>query len=198
MKKTLIFRILLGFIALTMFGCSTSTKSENQESQQKKVQTWSDDIDSSEDYPYYIQAKVDGELIKFNDPDLLQFSMVRIMAGIHQASIVGGELDEVANGSRGGFTIFIKDSDPITTKRYDFLEPFEETGFGLKGATIGYYTEVHQKNYVSDVEKEAPVVIISELTGEYARGTFGGKVYDIVKKDMVTITEGEFYVERLN
>ncbi|MBN7813390.1 hypothetical protein J0A68_20715 [Algoriphagus sp. H41] len=195
MKKTLIFRILLGFIALTMFGCSTSTKSKNQE---YELEALGEEIDSSEDYPYYIQAQVDGELIKFNDPDLLQFSMVRIMAGVHQASIVGGELDEVANGSRGGFTIFIKDSDPITTKRYDFLEPFEETGFGLKGATIGYYTEGHQKNYVSDVEKEAPVVIISELTGEYARGTFGGKVYDIVKKDMVTITEGEFYVERLN
>ena len=195
MKKTLIFRILLGFIALTMFCCSTSTKSKNQE---YELEALDEEIDSSEDYPYYIQAKVDGKLIKFNDTDLLQFSMVRIMAGVHQASIVGGELDEVANGSRGGFTNFIKESDPIPTKRYDFLEPFDETGFGLKGATIGYYTEGHQKNYVSDVEKEAPVVIISELTGEYARGTFEGKIYDIVQKDMVTITEGEFLVERLN
>lgn len=198
MKKTQIFRILLGFIVGTMFSCSTSTKSENQESEQKESQTWSEEIDSAGDYPFYIQGKVDGKLIKFNDPGLLQFSMVRIMAGVHQASIVGSELDEGANGSLGGFTIFIKDSDPISTKSYDFLEPFEETGFGLKGATIGYYTEGHQKNYVSDVEKESPVVNILELTGEYARGTFEGKIYDIVKGDMVTVTEGEFYVERLN
>ena len=198
MKKTLFIRILLGFLIGTMFSCSPLTKSENHESEQEEVEALDEEIDSSEDYPYYIQAKVDGELIKFNDPGLLQFSMVRIMAGVHQASIVGGELEEGANGSLGGFTIFIKDSDPISTKSYDFFEPFEETGFGLKGATIGYYTEGHQKNYVSDVDKESPVVVIMELTGEYARGTFEGKIYDIVKGDMVTVTEGEFYVERLN
>ncbi|MHA7129500.1 hypothetical protein [Algoriphagus namhaensis] len=180
------------------WACSGPTAKEGMSTSSFDQITDNPDDKPRGDYPYFIRAKVNGELKEYRDPDLLQFSKATIMPGVHQAAVVGGALDTEQNGSSGGFTIFIKDDEQIKAKRYDFLEPFEETGFGLKGATIGYYTAGHRKNYVSDVNKEAPVVVISELTDDYARGTFQGKIYDIVGGEMVSLTDGEFYVERLN
>lgn len=78
------------------------------------------------------------------------------------------------------------------------MEPFTETGFGLKGAVLGYINSTEQKLFVTDVDEEDPLVQITELTNTYAKGKFSGKVYDNLSGSSKSITEGEFYVKRNN
>ncbi|MFC3414440.1 hypothetical protein [Algoriphagus hitonicola] len=193
-KPNSTFWSLFLLVPLLVFSCAErSDDSDEFTENESKVQ-----LTVNENYPYYIRAKVDGQMREFNNPDMLYIMVGSYIPGIFEASIVGGAVNEDDNGSSEGFTIAIKDEEEIRVGSYDFLEPFESTGYGLRGASLGYFTQSNSKTYVSDVDEEDPTFELTELTEKEAKGTFSGRVYDIITKESVMITEGEFYLERIN
>jgi len=192
--KKIWFVFTLGFL----ISCSGSSSEGKEQGNDDQESIKSERMKEMEGYPYYIRAKVYGELREFNNPDMLYIMVGSYVPGIFEASIIGGEVNEEDNGSKEGFNIAIKDEEEIRVGRYDFLEPFESTGYGLRGASLGYYTRSNDKAYVSDVDEEDPTFELTELTEKEAKGTFSGRVYDMITKESVMITEGEFYLERIN
>ncbi len=188
------FWLLFLFLPLLVFSCAErSEDSDEFTDNESEVQS-----SGNNSYPYYIRAKVDGELREFNNPDMLYIMVGSFIPGIFEASIIGGALNEEDNGSPEGFNIAIKDEEEIRIGSYNFLEPFESTGYGLRGSSLGYYTKSNSKTYVSDVDEEDPSFELTKLTEKEAKGTFSGRVYDMITKESVMITEGEFYLERIN
>ncbi|WP_297334943.1 hypothetical protein [Algoriphagus sp.] len=185
---------LLLLLPLLIFSCTERSENSNEfTDHESEIQPA-----GNAKYPYYIRAKVDGELREFTNPDMLYIMVGSYIPGIFEASIIGGELNEEDNGSPEGFNIAIKDDQEIRVGSYNFLEPFESTGYGLRGASLGYYTQSNSKTYVSDVDEEDPTFELTELTEKEAKGTFSGRVYDMITKESVLISEGEFYLERIN
>ncbi|WP_425639174.1 hypothetical protein ACPUEN_05850 [Algoriphagus yeomjeoni] len=187
------FKLLACFILLVS-SCTSSSDKTNEKGEDLNVM----EVEEREELIYYIRAKVDGKLREFNSPDMLYIMVGSFVPGIFEASIVGGAMNEEDNGSPEGFNIAIKDEEEIQEGNYNFLEPFENTGYGLRGASLGYYSKENSKTYVSDVDEEDPVFEFTQLTDKEAKGTFSGRVYDMITKESVLITEGEFFVMRIN
>ena len=198
MKELRMYKVLIMFILGFLISCSGPSSEGKEQGNDDQELIESEVKKEMDEYPYYIRAKVDGELREFNNPDMLYIMVGSFIPGIFEASIVGGALNENDNGSPEGFNIAIKDEEEIRVGSYDFLEPFESTGYGLRGASLGYYTKSNNKTYVSDVDEEDPTFELIELTEKEAKGTFSGRVYDMITKVSVMITDGEFYLERIN
>lgn len=177
---------ILGWVLLLVISAACSTANDED----------SDPTNNSG--AFYMKAKVDGKLVEFIQQDLLYMDAGETLPGIFEAAIVGGEEEADQSGLKEGITITIKDTSPIAVKTYDYLEPFTETGYGLKGAVLGYINSTELKLFVSDVDEEDPLVQITELTNTYAKGKFSGKIYDILSGSSKVIAEGEFYVKRNN
>lgn len=198
MKKLIDNKSLLIPLLCFLVSCTGNSSGEKEQEKEELESIESELVEDTQDYPYFIRAKVNGELREFNNPDMLYIMVGSFVPGIFEASIIGGALNEEDNGSPEGFNIAIKDEEEIRVGSYDFLEPFESTGYGLRGASLGYYTKNNSKTYVSDVDEEDPKFEFTHLTEKEAKGTFSGRVYDMISKESVMITEGEFYVERIN
>jgi hypothetical protein len=92
-------------------------------------------------------------------------------------------------------TLIVKDDAPIGVKSYDYLRPFTETGFGLKGFVLGYLNASEGLGYVTDVDEEDSKLQITELTNSQIKGKFSGIIYEIVSGNSKNITEGEFFLK---
>ncbi|WP_144607170.1 hypothetical protein [Algoriphagus algorifonticola] len=198
MKELKIIKTFILFVLGFLISCSGTSSEEKRQGNQDQDSMLAEVVNEQSDYPYYIRAKVDGQMREFNNPDMLYIMVGSIVPGIFEATIVGGALNEEDNGSPEGFNIAIKDEEEIRVGSYDFLEPFESTGYGLRGASLGYYTKSAGKTYVSDVDEEDPMFELTKLTQKEAKGRFSGRVYDMITKESVMISEGEFYLERIN
>lgn len=153
------------------------------------------DLDDLTTSGFYLKAKVNGVLVEFKQEDLQLVSIGSAIPGIYEISISAGA--EASNGSGYSevITLIVKDDAPIGVKTYDYLRPFEETGFGLKGFTLGYFNASDALGYVTDVDEEDSVLQITELTNTRIKGKFSGIIYEIVSGNTVNITEGEFFLK---
>lgn len=89
------------------------------------------------------------------------------------------------------------DNDSLSQVHFTYYDEFSagHLSLGTVADINGNVYDPYNNNLVADAK-----VTISELTAEYAKGTFSGTVFDSVYTTgtkRVSITNGEFYLERV-
>ena len=155
-----------------------------------------DDIDpNSNSSGYFLKAKVDGVLVEFKQEDLQLVNIGATLPGVYEMGISAGASLPDESGFSEVITLIVKDDAPIGVKSYDYLRPFTETGFGLKGFVLGYLNASEGLGYVTDVDEEDSILQITELTNSQIKGKFSGIIYEIVSGNSKNITEGESFLK---
>jgi hypothetical protein len=91
-------------------------------------------------------------------------------------------------------TIQIFDTNPIKVGTYSGLETIEPN---LIGVSIGYFsTSVNM--HITDPNNAVFQVIITLLNEKEVKGSFSVVLKDILTSNIINLTEGEFFVGRLN
>ncbi|MFD2203153.1 hypothetical protein [Shivajiella indica] len=179
------FRINSAIVALMVFilmsGCGSNEEDMNP-----------DDINNS---GFFLKAKVNGALVEFKQEELQLVNVGSAIPGVYEISISAGASLSDESGYSEAITLIVRDDSPIGVKTYDYLRPFTETGFGLKGFILGYLNASEGLGYVTDVDEEDSILQITELTNTRIKGKFSGIIYDIVSGNSKNITEGEFFLK---
>jgi hypothetical protein len=151
-----------------------------------------DDLNTS---GFFLKAKVNGVLVEFKQADMQFVNIGSSIPGVYELAISAGASLPDDSGYSEVITLIVRDDSPIGVKTYDYLRPFTETGFGLKGFTLGYLNASESLGYVTDVDEEDSALQITELTNTRIRGKFSGIIYEIVSGNTKNITEGEFFLK---
>nr|MBI1232102.1 hypothetical protein [Cytophagales bacterium] len=144
---------------------------------------------------FFLKAKIDGVLVEFKQEDLQLVSIGSAIPGVYEMGISAGSSAGDNIGFSEVITLIVKDDSPIGVKTYNYLRPFTETGFGLKGFTLGYIKATEGLGYVTDVDEEDSILEITELTANRIKGKFSGIIYEIVSGNSKNITDGEFILK---
>lgn len=143
------------------------------------------DDDGAATGAYYIRFKADGQLTEFTN-------QVALNAATGQSQ---SQYNAVVSGFNGNHNISVQmfDNEAIHVSVY---EGYENKVSYFEGALIGYGKDgvIYGTNGVNP----EVVVNLTHWTATEAKGTFSGKVKAISGPTVVSITEGEFFVKRLN
>lgn len=176
------FLFLWGLIIGFSFGCGI-TEDENP------------DLDDLNTSGFFLKAKVNGVLVEFKQEDMQLVNIGSAIPGVYELAISAGASLPDESGYSEVITLIVRDDSPIGVKTYDYLRPFTENGFGLKGFVLGYLNASESLGYVTDVDEEDSILQITELTNTRIRGKFSGIIYEIVSGNTKNITEGEFFLK---
>lgn len=164
-------------VLLLLFGLTTVSSCSKE-----------NDADEKEEHEYYISFQANGKLVEFRNQPLL-------MAGFAEQGgyYLGGITGSGENGSNFGFVI-VNDS-PVTKGTYSSLTVLSG---GKTGVLFAYKQKDSEVIYSSSdiITALLSTVTITELTEEFVRGTFSGKVKASDNPD-ISITNGEFFVKRV-
>ncbi len=140
--------------------------------------------DGVEDGSYRVKFKANGTTVEFNS----QFTST---ASFGQS---GNQYVAVFTGydAESNISIQVHDGKAIEAKNYS---GYVSTGSGFSGALIAYKDKAGTV-YTQGVPGNASITV-SEITATEVRGTFSGTL-KATGKDDVMITDGEFFVKRLN
>lgn len=140
--------------------------------------------DEVEDGSYRVKFKANGTPVEFN-------SQLTLTASFGQS---GNQYVAVFTGydAESNISIQVHDGKAIEEKNYS---GYILSGSAFVGALIAYKDKAGTV-YTQGVPGNASITV-SEITATEVRGTFSGTL-KATGKDDVIITEGEFFVKRLN
>jgi len=191
-----LFVITIGFM-ITIAGCKKSNDTNNGSG-------------SGDDY--YLKFKADGTQKEFKSQALI--TLLAKKDGLYSA-VLQGYKDFEGQGTKDELGMIVMTNDEIVQGN-TFQDPQKATdkdGMPIPKLIMNF-NDPSSNGYLSmgtlsdengtvvlfpDVVADAKLTI-SELTSGYAKGTFSGTVYlstDANLKTKVKITEGEFYLKRL-
>lgn len=130
---------------------------------------------------YYIKTKINGELVEYKINASASFPL--------NDKRISGYAKAVANQPYPAFDFEIIDPTGIKVKNY--ATPNNDMIFRL--AIEGMITYTSQNGNAEDFQ-----INITQITNDYVRGTFSGKVFLAQSTDgaSFSLTEGEFYLKR--
>ena len=130
---------------------------------------------------YYIRAKIDGELTEYKFDATASFPL--------NDNRISGYAKSNPNQTFPAFNFDITDPTGIKVKNY--TEPNNDMIFRLSIEGMVTYHSLHGGTEDFNIN-------ITEITNDYVKGTFGGKVFLAQSNDgsNFTLTEGEFFLKR--
>ncbi len=140
--------------------------------------------DEVDDGNYRVKFKANGTPVEFNSQPTLTASFGQ-SGNQHVAVFTGYDVES-------NISIQVHDGKAIEAKNYS---GYVSTGSGFSGALIAYKDKAGTV-YTQGVPGNASITV-SEITATEVRGTFSGTLKATGKADVV-ITDGEFFVKRLN
>jgi len=136
---------------------------------------------------YYIRFKADGTDHVIDDQPAL-LATFSSASSQYISNITGSD------GTKNtGFTIQLFDGTPIRDTVYT---GYENKGTYYNGALLSFSSN-DSKSYGSGYPSDA-YVTVDTLTATYIKGTFSGTVRELTGTGTLSITEGKFYVKRVN
>lgn len=156
-------------IAMSIFACGTD---------KEEVET---------ETSYYIRAKINGMLVEMKEQKTLQGLAGN--NGVQHTAYIEGE-----NASQQAITIHFFDNEPIKTAAYTGYELV--TGNIFKGVNIGYIFDASTV-YATALENPSSSASISVLNDKEIKGTFSGIIRDPLTSEALTVSEGVFYVKKI-
>lgn len=147
----------------------------------------SDNEDAEPEATYYIRAKINGTLVKFKEQKTLQGLAGN--NGFQHTAYIEGE-----NEIQQALTIQFFDLEPVVPGTYSDLEVVE--GANLKGVNIGYIFDAITV-YATDLENPASTGTISVLNEKEIKGTFSGIIRDPLTEEALMVSDGEFFVKKI-
>jgi len=134
---------------------------------------------------YFIRFKADGQQVEFTNQTTLTAATGQSLS----------QYNAVVSGFSGNHNISVQmfDNEAIRTSVY---EGYENKVSYFEGALIGYGKD--GVIYGTNAINPEVTVNLTEWTATEAKGTFSGKVKATSASTEIAITEGEFYVKRLN
>ncbi len=168
--------VIIGFVLAALFS-SSCTSEDGQDDP--------DDDDSG----YKISLKVDGVLWEFENQDFPPFGSFTDNGVLYSASLRG-------TGSASSIGLQVYDTKAIVENvNYDGFVVTQGSGSNSISGSIVSFAD-SQKSYTTQ-EYANPTVHMkfTEISANYARGEFSGKLKLENGTDEVTVTEGKFYVE---
>ena len=162
------FKLLVVFVALAAVSLSGCKK----------------DDDNGDGGQYYMRFKANGTTVEFK----VQASLVAAFGhaeNVYNAVFTGYDAES-------NISIQVHDGKAIEEKNYS---GYILSGSAFVGALIAYKDKAGTV-YTQGVPGNASITV-SEITATEVRGTFSGTL-KATGKDDVIITEGEFFVKRLN
>lgn len=147
------------------------------------------DIDYQTNNTYFLKAKVNGNWVEFNQENELTASFGPYIDKIYDGVVSGSSLETAEPSVIANISVMIRQKGKIGVGSYSGGQFFD---YGFKGVTLYYADGKTMAVYVTDVNNPQSFLKISQLTDTHVKGTFSGEVFNIMTKDKISITDGEF------
>jgi hypothetical protein len=137
---------------------------------------------------FFVRYQANGAQIEYRDP-LLIHAVFTTVGSQNVFAVEGVSPDGTITGS--SVNVSVMDVSPITVRSY---VGFQIGAAGITSASILYRTGGFEYSNTTNSDNR---VTVTEITPQYVRGTFSGTTRATGRPN-VAITNGEFYVQRVN
>lgn len=144
-----------------------------------------DDEREPEPEKFFIRGCFGNVMIEFNEQGSL--GAIVSQSGVQFSASLYGNNEEIT-----GATIQIFDTEPIAPGSYS---GFVQHDSHMEGVLLSFSDE--DGNYITDTQNPVANVTISLLTTEDIRGSFSGTVVNVLSGEPLLISQGEFFLKRM-